>query len=396
MWLQLPAVHAAPTWATYPPISMPVGSGWLAPWLDPTAAGVARALVLGGALLGLLGVAARPAFAVVTVFGAYLLAIPQFQGGVQHYHHLLWFAALLAVSPSSDALSYRQPKALPGRSLAWGVPTHFAWALLAAVYFFPGVHKLAAQGPAWAGENLVTLLHWKWAQAWDFVPLTRLDRTPALLWVGGVAVLVLELTSPVALLHRATRAAFAVCAGAFHIATALWFDIHFWELWVCLVVLLPFPRPSESRSRVRTAWVPSAVVGVLLLTGVGWAGATRTTQGWPFACYPTFDEPIGQWMPTVAVVGFTTDGQERPVPEHALADPADSKRFYSEVWGVTGLYGIDDPRAHDRFWATIRHRPGVIEALGDATRVEISRARKSVNPDEEGIRRLATVARYEL
>lgn len=379
-WLTLWEVHAAPGLAHGIPTSAPVGSAWMLPFVDPDLAEVARIGVLAGALLGLFGVAARWGFALVTVCGAYLLAIPQLFGPVQHMHHLLWFAALLAASPCADAWSLRQPTPLPGRSLGWGLPTHVAWLMLALIYFFPGVHKLWAQGLGWAGDNLTLLLYWKWTQAWDFVPLTRLDHSPPLLWAGGLAVLAFEVGAPLLLGSKWTRLIFVALALLFHAGTALWFDIDFGVLWVCFVVLLPWNQTEgEAESRDPR---PSGIVGTLLLVGIAATGISGTTQGWPFACYPTFSEPHRTSMPFVEIVGVDADGDEHRVPTRALADPSQSQRFVGETWGVLGHYGTVEPAAVDAYVARLRKRLEVQRALGESVEVRMYRAQLSVLPED--------------
>ncbi len=374
----------APAWAAIPAVSSPIGSGWLLPWLDPTLARAAQVGVLLGAVLGLVGWHARAAFALVAACGFYLLAIPQFHGGVQHAHHLLWFAALLAVSPASDAWSVERWQPAPGRSLGWGLPTHTAWLVLAAIYFFPGMHKLRVQRLDWAGDNLTWLMYWKWAQNWDFTPLTRLDHTPTLLWLGGLAVLAFEVGAPLLVLHRWSRAAFAVLAGLFHLGTALWFDIHFWSLWICFVVMWPFQDAQDTEPSGPQPAATLMAAGLLL--GIGLAGATATTQGWPFACYPTFEQPVGRWMPTIAVEGVDASGGVWPVPERALADARHSQSFYSEAWGLTGLYGSTQDAALAHFAARMRLRPAVQEALGPSVRLRLRSAQRSVEPGSSEVR----------
>lgn len=388
--LTLPAVHAAPALAALPPNQVPFGVGWLMPFIDPTAAASARWAVVIGALVGGTGLSSRVGFSLVAVCGAYLLAIPELRGGVQHYHHLLWFSALLAASPADDALSVWRLRPEPGTSLGWGLPVRVAWLIIALIFFFPGVHKLLVQGPAWAADNLRWLLWWKWAQSWDFAPLFRLDRHPLLLQLGGLAVLAFEVLFPVAIAWSRPRAVFVAFALLFHAATALLFNIDFHVLWLCYVVFVPFPVESPLVA-VERPWRPLALVAGVLLTGIVGTGAAGVTQGWPFACYPTFDQPVGAWMPTLLLVAVDADGTEREVPERLLADSNRSQPYYGEVWGLTGLYGVDDPQARRLFWARVSDRPGVREVVGDAIELRFFRAERSVDPDRSEVRRLAQV-----
>jgi hypothetical protein len=393
--LTLPAVHAAPAMAALPPNQLPFGIAWLAPYVDPTAASVAWWGVVLGALIGGSGLWTRGGFAAVTVCGAYLLAIPELRGGVQHYHHLLWFSALLAASPCGDALTVWRVRPEPGVSVGWGLPVRVAWLVVALIFFFPGVHKLVVQGPAWAGDNLRWLLLWKWAQSWDFVPLFRLDQHPWLLAAGGLCVLAFELLFPVAILAERPRAVFVAFALAFHAATALLFNIDFGVLWLCYVVFLPFAVETPDVV-VERPWRPAALVSAVLLAGIVATGAAGITQGWPFACYPAFDQPVGAWMPTLELVVLDADGSERVVPERLLADPSRSQPYYGEIWGLAGHYGVDDPAARRVFWTRARSRPGVTAIVGDAVELRFYRAELSVDPDRPDVRRGVLIDRLDL
>lgn len=387
--LALPAVHAAPAMVDLPPVHVPLGTGWLLSWLTPAGAQAAWWGVVIGAVAGGLGL--RAGFWAVTLCGVYLLAIPQLRGGVQHYHHLLWLSALLAVSPCADALTPWRWRPAPGRSLGWGLPTRAAWLLLALVYFFPGLHKVAAQGPGWAGDNLRWLLLWKWAQAWDFTPLIRLDQHPGLLRACGVGVLLLELLFPLALLDRRSRLLFAAGGLLFHAGTLWLLDIDFGVLVWCYVIFLPWPAGPQV---VERPWRGAAAVSALLVLGVVSTGVMGVTQGWPFACYPAFERPVGPWMPTLLLVAVDADGTEQEISERLLVDAHLSQAWYSEAWGMAGLYGVDDPAARRSFWARVRGRPGV-EAL-TARATEISFYRADLRVDSGEVRRGALVDRLAL
>lgn len=374
-WLTLPALWAGPALAALPVQQAPWGAAWLLPWVTPAAVTVARALTVPAALAALVGWHARPAFAIMAVAGGFVLTALQTRGGVQHLHHLVWFAALLAVSPCEDAWSVRSPRPTPGRTRGWGVPTWLAWAMLAAIYLFPGLHKLRVQGLGWAGDSLRWTLSWKLAQAWDFTPLVRLDAHPGWLHAGGLAVLALEVGAPLAMLHPASRLGFALAALAFHAATAAFFDIHFGVLAACLVVLVPDRAAGPGPER---SWRPAAVVGGALLVGIVGTGAAGLTQAWPFACYPTFEQPIGPWMPTLAVVAVGADGHAWLVDERALADADRSQVFYGEAWAITGRYGPVAPGVPAAFWARTRQRPAVRAAVADAVRVRLVAAERHV------------------
>ena len=133
------------------------------------------------------------------------------------------------------------------------------------------------------------------------------------------------------------------------------------------------------------------MVAALLLAGVVTTGLMGVTQGWPFACYPAFEQKMGPWMPTLLLVVVDADGTERELPERLLADADRSQVWYSEAWGLAGLYGVDDPKARRRMWERVRGRPGVAELVGDAVELRFYRAELRV--DRAELRRGALIDR---
>src|SRR5450759_56870 len=85
----------------------PFGIGWLINILpiNPAWATVASYLFIAACVSGVLGFFSRTSATIAVILGLYVLGIPQFFGKIDHYHHLLWFATILAASPCGDALS---------------------------------------------------------------------------------------------------------------------------------------------------------------------------------------------------------------------------------------------------------------------------------------------------
>lgn len=330
-----PEVHAAPAHADVPALGQ-----------------LARAGVCLGAALGLLGAYARVGFALAAICGVWLLGLPHAAGVGLHNHHLVWFAALLALSPCADALAWTRRRARPAPSVLYGAPLWAAWLLLAAIYAWPGFWKLALSGADWlSGDVLRSHVHWKMAQAWTFESLFAVEQTPVLLAVGAVATVVFELSTPLLILSAGGRIVFAVAALIFHGLTAALLDIHFGSLWPCLAVLLPWHRrlgPSEAPSAPTHIPWPRTAATAAIVFAVWIAGARGETRGWPLACYPTFAEPARESMPTLLVV---VDGRDVPLQRYAEPSP----RLWAEVWRLVGIGGPVDAAALERFWR--RHQP---------------------------------------
>ena len=405
VWLRLPDLHGAARWAGLPPEvwTAPVGLGWLVehvPITGEIANGVYLVL-LAALLLGTLGIATRTAWLLVTVLGLYLLGIPQLAGSVFHYHHLLWFAALLAASPSGDALSIdswlarRRGIAVPERHPTYGLPLRVAWILIGLIFFFPGLWKLITSGGDWIfSDNLRNHMWAKWAQMPGFAPIARVDRIPWLVQLGALGVVLLELSFLPLVLFRKTRLVAVGAALVFHQLTAHLMGLRFPALWLCYVVFVDWERvarrlgrtlaprgPVPERSR-RTIGV-TAAVGAVLIAGATSFGALGISEAWPFACYPKFDRVARARLPALEVELAYRDGRTQIVPVEHLSPEGRSQRWWALSWSLMGSHETAraSPERFRSFFDRVSSRGPLRESARGASEARFYRVWMSTDPD---------------
>ena len=415
--LSSPELHEAVRWSEAPQelLVPPRVLLWpleLVP-IDPVAARAALAIAVVCGVLSLIGLCSRAACAGAGIAALYLLGIAQHAGTVTHDHHIVWFLALLAVSPCGDALSvdaairaYRaasrgvQPRR-PSPSPAYALPLCFGWALVGVIFFFPGAWKLLSAGHAWiAGDALLHHLHWKWTQM-DWVPALRVDRSPWMCRAAGIATIALELSFGVLVFVPRLRAWAVGAALLFHALTAALMRVHFSSLWVCYVMFVDWDRvlrsvghllapdgvqvahaldgsPRHRRMAVlrrldvlalgrwsatmdgATASVsrpaapvhdpwPALLVGVPLLAANVVFGALGITDGWPLACYPTFASTPGPMMPALVIEAVHADGRVVEVMHGPALPGSRRQRDWGVVWSLVGAAGT--PVDQERLFA---------------------------------------------
>jgi hypothetical protein len=275
-------VHDAARWSAVPPDLRASVSGLTLPlaWLPvtPTFATVAYVALLGGALLGLVGLATRGALTVAAIAGTYLLGIPQLTGSVTHDHHVIWFLAILAASPCGDALSIDAARSPPppeggvrwpmsGR--AYALPLWSARLLVAMIFFFPGVWKLRSSGWAWiASGNLRNQMYWKWYEYGGWTPVIRIDGFPVLCQVLAFAVVAFELFFVLFFLSRRLLPWAAILALVFHAGVELFMRMRFTSLWLCYVMFFDAAQMlrrfgAEFFTRTMTFEAPARSVAAL-------------------------------------------------------------------------------------------------------------------------------------
>jgi len=205
-------------------------------------------------VLGLIGLFTRFSLVSSLLLSVYVLGIPQLFGKVDHYHHLIWFLFILAVSPCADVLSCdavrkswkradRGVTRPPEASIAYALPLRFVWLLMGVIYFSAGFWKVWTSGLAWAwSDNPRNLMYNKWAELSGWSPLFWIDQHPLLFKLSALFTLAFEL-SFIFLIFFATVRWLAPLGGlAFHNATNLFMRISFWNLQSCYVAFVDWSR----------------------------------------------------------------------------------------------------------------------------------------------------------
>lgn len=359
----------------------PFGLGWLGTLvpLAPAPMGIAVRVLQASAVLALLGVWTRPALVVLAGALLYVFGAAQLGGQVLHDMHLFWFAALLAVATGRDtdalgmsAWSRGQLFGRPSVAAARALMLARLW--LGLVYFFPGVHKLAA-GRAWlSGEDLRGQLWFKWFEA-GAAPWPRVDRAPLVLALGAVLVVLFELSMPLLVMSRRTRPVALLLGLGFHLGAGHFMNVLFPSLIACYVVLLPGDRlerllrlPARGLAPARAPAL--AVLALAFTVPIAIFGALGRTQAFPFACYPTFADPPATLIGDVAV---ERAGRTYRLPLRRSQDD------WALVWRLGGLYGDPiDPAALRAFAAAI-----VPPGAPDGPRTWLLEER-SLDPDRYG------------
>jgi len=227
----------------------PTGLEWLFNYipLNETWARVSSLLFLFFCFTGMIGLFTRTSALLAVIFGFYVLGIPQFFGKVRHYHHLIWFLAILAASRCGDAFSIdailaarkRADQGItdpPGPSQAYALPLRFVWLLMGVIYFFPGFWKFVWAGPDWAfSDNLKFRLYKTWFEFGDWTPFFRIDQYPFLYKLAALGTIVFELTFIFIIFFPRIRLLAVVGGLLLHNLTNVFMRIPFWWLQSCYV-----------------------------------------------------------------------------------------------------------------------------------------------------------------
>jgi hypothetical protein len=222
--------------------------------LNPTLAHASVTLLQVFGIMAMVGLFSRTSAALAALIGLYTLGVPQLFGQTNHYHHLVWFAAILATSRCGDYLSVdaairawrsvgRGEMLVPRKSRAYALPLRFVWLLMGLIYLFPGMWKYWRSGLDWAfSDNFQNQLHLKWMQLDGWMPVFRIDRYPLLCQLGALGAIMFELTFIVFIFFPRLRWVPAVWGLVFHNLTFLLMRIAFITLQTSYVSLFDWRR----------------------------------------------------------------------------------------------------------------------------------------------------------
>jgi hypothetical protein len=348
--------------------------------LTPEQVLIAGKVMVAACVTGILGIFSRTSLLVVAVTIFYGWGTIQWYGKIDHHHHVLWFALVLAASPCGDALSVdalvrawrrrrRGAKEPPlQEDLAYGLPLHVCMLLMGVLYFFPGFWKIWRSGFDWfLGDNPFNQTYIKWHMLGRWLPPFRIDEYPLLMHAGALATILFELSFIFLIFGPTTRILAGLAGVTFHTSLNVFMRHGFETLRNCYVIFVDWhgscdgfanelspraraaaptradspaplaaaraspPAPTE-RMRALLALLterrvrPVALVGGALVAANVWAGAMRMMDAWPIACYPLFDGLIGESYTTLQIKMVADDGTER------MLDPYDYRDTFRDRW----------------------------------------------------------------
>lgn len=296
----------------------PVGTQWavdvipLSPGLYRTAG---WGLVLASVAV-ILGYRGRVAASVGVLLGLYAGWVPHLTGKVDHYHHVIWFLALVALSPCDDALAVR-PSGVRRRPEVYAAVSLSGALMLGVIYLSSAIPKLTVGWDWVVSDNMRNIMWWQWYEKQHSVPVP-IDQWSIVYKGMGLVTLVFETLFSLGVLFRGSRRVFAVVGLLLHLGIWLVLGIGFWTLMIFYVVLFDWGVgeervPSEQVSASQWGMMSPIILALVIALG----GLTGESNGWPLAGYPLFG---GIAQPEYREFSLIGDDEETYVTRSALAD----------------------------------------------------------------------------
>ncbi|RED92303.1 hypothetical protein [Marinoscillum furvescens] len=366
------------------------GPGWLVNWLPITDEIYLTLSWIGLALsiCCMIGIRFRSIHLLHAVVITYLITAPNLFGKLWHHQLVIWCAWILAVAPTTDYLIIGQKNQLKA-SGKYGFHLKIIWLHFGLIYFFAGFYKLWLVGLDWAlADTMLHQVRLEWLEHYQQLPSWRVDQTPLLLHLGGLTVILFELSFPWLLLHKTWRWLAIIGGMLMHRTIGILMYIGF-GTWLVAFYLFFIPwdwflRLSSKATLVNhrpdwknyTYWVPL----VFLLANLS-CGIFRI-DSYPFSVYPVYAARV---PPTFSFLEYQL--ANKSVPPKAIWDLAQKyhfrwesfSRFEPEIILRYDQTGTIDTLAIQQQWLRWQN---AIPELDTVTTVDVYILELPLDPDQ--------------
>jgi len=379
--------------------------------------------------LACIGLFTRFSSIMALILGFYVLGAPQYLGKLNHYHHLFWFLAILAMSRSGDSLSIdRLIKCWKLKShnyflehtpsTIYSLPLRFIWILIGVLYFFPGFWKIWGSGLDWIlSGHLKNYMYFKW-MSYNYIPPFRIDQYPLLIKFSAGMVVLFEL-SFIFLIFSSRLRYLAVLGGfIFHKMTQIFLNIYFKSLIICYIAFIDWqkiwywleknllvkinsqiffkdPLKHANHSKTFKPEKPYAIIfcGLFLIIGNIYYGLNNY-HSWPFSCYPTFQEmSLEPYTPIITMKVFDNDRNKIEYDTKASFYSPD----YFREFLVTLLHDWENKnRVEDRLKGLFNAWKGHDKKLENGVYVEFYIDTIDMRPERKSMKPVKREMLYEL
>jgi len=354
-------------------LMVPKGLIWLTPLFrfDPQIILILSIIFKIFCAASILGIFTRCSMIISTLLGLYLLGIPQLFGKINHYHHVIWFAMILSVSPCHHALTISQyllhkgqKSVSHGLSAIYNVPIRLMWILIGYLYFSAGFPKWWFNGIDWVfSNNLAYRMYFKWIEfPGIWTPAFRIDQYPILLQMSALSVILFEVSFIFLIFFPKWRYV-AVAGGLlFHQMTSTFMRINFGSLKICYIVFFDWYRILRwfslkvfkkelfadrehqllSQLSIRKYVFGPVLVSTLLIIGNFYCGA-RGIHSWPMTTYPAFYAVFHKpYFARVVINVQTPTGEIFSLRNHTVIQKMGKVRYFSMIDEILTIENIEE------------------------------------------------------
>lgn len=241
----------------------------------------------------------------------YIIATPNFFGKLWHEQLVIWIVWFFMFSRCYDAFSIDASinKTAIVKSANYTFPIRFVWIQFGIIYFWAGFYKLWDSGFEWSfGSSMINQVQLEWVQAYDKIPGVRIDQYPIVLYLGGLLVIIFELTYILFVLRPKWRWISFFGGLIMHNLIGYFMYISFLTLlqifYVFYIDFNQFFIKSKGKVTIEKGYSKlSFYSGISIITINGFFGMFHI-DSYPFSSYPSYSSIIPD---KVKIIEFRSD-----------------------------------------------------------------------------------------
>lgn len=229
----------------------------------------------------------------------YVVSVPNFFGKVWHMHIIIWISCFFTFSRCYDVYSIdaKINKTELIASSDYTFPIRFVWLQLGIIYFWSGFYKLWDAGFDWAfSSSMVNQIHLEWMQNYDKIPNIRIDSHPQLLSIGGLVLILFELSYIIFILKIKWHWISGLGGILMHLFIAYFMYINFFYLLVVFYLFyfnfnLLFKRTNINSEPLKKYSKLAFYFGLCILS-INFLFGMLGIKSYPFSSYPSYSALI--------------------------------------------------------------------------------------------------------
>lgn len=246
----------------------------------------------------------------------YLIATPNFFGKLWNLQLFIWISWFFTFSRCYDVFSVDSKlKNTPLiKSADYTFPVRFVWLQLGIIYFWSGFYKLWDSGFDWAlGQTMINQIQLEWVQHYDKIPSFRIDQYPLILHIGGILVILFELSYILFLLKPKWRWFSALGGLLMHNFIGTFMYIYFFIIQIIYVFYFDFNQLfNKFEVNIVRRFSKKAFYFGLVIIFFNFCFGMFHIDSYPFSSYPSYSSIIPN---RVKIIDFRCQGLNSTVHE---------------------------------------------------------------------------------
>lgn len=251
-----------------------------------------------------------------SILSLFVISTPNMFGTSWHHHLFMWIPWFFTFSSCFDVFSIdsylKNDKSITLKG-DYTFTIRIIWLQIGVLYWCAGVNKLWDSGFDWAlSESMINQFRLEWFENFSKIPSIRIDKTPVLMHVGGVAAICFEMLFFFLLFKKKNR--YIAILGGLIMHNILGYFLHisfFGTLQILYLIFIDwnslFSTKSVTNHEKETKLEKLNVRAGIFLVSINVFFGFASIQTYPFSGYPEYSDIIPSYTYQLMFHGFNGD-----------------------------------------------------------------------------------------